>query len=78
MKARAARRCGFSSAITSRDTIVTIGKQISDRVYVGFERGLNDTAGAVQLTYRVGRRFTLRAQSGTSSAIDLIWLFRWD
>ncbi len=62
----------------SRDTVVAVGRQVSDRVYIGFETGGNDNAGAVQITYRIGRRFTLRASGGETSALDLIWLFRWD
>jgi translocation and assembly module TamB len=61
-----------------RDTIVTLGKQISDRVYVGYERGLSAAAGNWQLIYRIAQRFTLRAQSGDDPAIDLVWLFRWN
>jgi translocation and assembly module TamB len=61
-----------------RDTVVTLGKQISERVYLGYERGLNATAGNWQLIYRIAQRFTLRAQSGDDSALDLIWLFRWN
>lgn len=63
---------------TVRDTVVTLGKQISDRVYVGYERGLNATTGNWQVTYRVAQRFTLRAQSGDDPALDLIWLFKWN
>ncbi|WP_428425428.1 translocation/assembly module TamB domain-containing protein [Methylibium sp.] len=61
-----------------KETVVTVGKQISDRVYVGYERGLNATAGNWQLIYRIARRFTLRAQSGEDPAVDLIWIFRWN
>ncbi|QAZ38417.1 hypothetical protein C1M51_02715 [Methylibium sp. Pch-M] len=61
-----------------KDTVVTVGKQISDRVYVGYERGLNATAGNWQLIYRIAQRFTLRAQSGEDPAVDLIWIFRWN
>ncbi len=63
---------------TVRDTVVTLGKQLSDRVYVGYERGLNATAGNWQLIYRIAQRFTLRAQSGEDPAVDLIWIFRWN
>jgi len=63
---------------TVRDTVVTLGKQISDRVYVGYERGMNAAAGNWQLIYRIARRFTLRAQSGDDPAVDLIWVFRWN
>lgn len=59
-----------------RDTVVTLGKQLSDRWYVGYERGVNATTGTWQLIYRVAQRFTLRAQSGLENAIDLIWVWR--
>ncbi|HEU4458186.1 MAG TPA: translocation/assembly module TamB domain-containing protein [Methylibium sp.] len=61
-----------------RDTVVTLGKQISDRVYVGYERGLQAAGGNWQLIYRIAQRFTLRAQSGDDPAVDLIWMFRWN
>jgi translocation and assembly module TamB len=60
------------------DTIVTLGKQLSDRVYVGYERGLNAAAGNWQLIYRIAQRFTVRAQSGEDPAVDFIWMFRWN
>jgi translocation and assembly module TamB len=60
-----------------RDTVVSVGKQLSQRWYVGYERGLNATAGSWQLIYRVARRFTLRAQSGEDNSLDVIWSWRW-
>ena len=60
-----------------RETIVSLGKQLSRRWYVGYERGLNATTGNFQLIYRIARRFTLRAQSGEDNSLDLIWTWRW-
>jgi len=62
---------------TVRETVVNVGKQVSERWYVGYERNLNATAGNWQLIYRVAQRFTLRAQAGEDNALDLIWQFRW-
>ncbi|MBA4177524.1 MAG: DUF490 domain-containing protein [Leptothrix sp. (in: Bacteria)] len=59
-----------------RQTVVTIGKQLSRRWYLGYERGVNATTGTWQLIYRIVQRFTLRAQSGLDSAIDVIWTWR--
>lgn len=59
-------------------TVVSIGKQLSQRWYVGYERGLNATVGSWQLIYRVAQRFTVRVQSGDSNSIDLIWTWRWN
>ncbi|MDP2005574.1 MAG: translocation/assembly module TamB domain-containing protein [Rubrivivax sp.] len=59
-----------------RETVITIGKQLSRRWYLGYERGVNATTGTWQLIYRIAQRFTLRAQSGLDSAIDIIWTWR--
>jgi len=61
-----------------RETVISLGKQLSRRWYVGYERGLNATEGSWQLIYRVARSFTLRAQSGFENSVDLIWTWRWD
>ena len=61
----------------TRETIVSLGKQLSRRWYVGYERSVNATTGTWQLIYRIAQRFTLRAQSGTENALDLIWSWRW-
>ncbi len=61
-----------------RETVVTLGKQLSRRWYVGYERGVTSTTGTWQLIYRVAQRFTLRAQSGTDNSLDAIWTWRWN
>ncbi|MEO5846010.1 MAG: translocation/assembly module TamB domain-containing protein, partial [Caldimonas sp.] len=60
-----------------KDTIVSLGKQISKRWYVGYERGLNTTLGTWQLIYRVAQRVTVRAEAGSDNAVDVIWTWRW-
>ncbi|MBT9488966.1 MAG: translocation/assembly module TamB domain-containing protein [Rubrivivax sp.] len=61
---------------STSETIVTLGKQLSQRWYVGYERGVNATVGTWQLIYRAAQRFTLRAQSGAENSLDLIWIWR--
>lgn len=58
--------------------IVSVGKQLSRRWYVGYERGINATTGNWQLIYRVAQRFTVRTQSGENNSIELIWSWRWN
>jgi len=60
----------------ARDTVISLGKQLSRRWYVGYERSVNATAGTWQLIYRIAQRFTLRAQSGKENSLDLIWVMR--
>jgi translocation and assembly module TamB len=61
-----------------RETVVALGKNLSRHWYVGYERGLNATAGSWQLIYRIARSFTLRAQSGEDNSLDVIWSWRWN
>jgi translocation and assembly module TamB len=61
----------------TRDTVVSLGKQLSRRWWVGYERGVHATTGTWQVIYRVAQRFTLRAQSGEENALDVIWTWRW-
>jgi translocation and assembly module TamB len=60
-----------------RETVITLGKQISRRWYVGYERSLSATTGTWQLIYRIAQRFTLRAQTGQDTSLDAIWTWRW-
>ena len=59
-----------------RETVITLGKQLSRRWYVGYERGVNAASGTWQLIYRIAQRFTLRAQSGLENSLDVIWIWR--
>jgi len=71
------RQTASSSNSDVRETVVSLGKQLSRRWYVGYERSVNATTGTWQLIYRAAQRFTLRAQSGEDNALDLIWSWRW-
>ena len=59
-----------------RETVISLGKQLSRRWYLGYERGVNSTTGTWQLIYRIAQRFTLRAQSGLENSLDVLWVWR--
>ena len=61
-----------------KETVVSLGKQISRNWYLGYERSVNAASGTFQLIYRLGQNFTLRAQSGVENAVDLIWTWRFN
>jgi translocation and assembly module TamB len=60
-----------------KETVVSLGKQISKRWYVGYEHALSTTTGTWQLIYRVAQRITVRAQAGGDNSIDVNWTLRW-
>jgi translocation and assembly module TamB len=63
----------------STDTAtLTLGKRLSRDFYVAYEHSLAGTLGTFSIFYDLSRRFTLRAQAGEQSAIDLIFTLRYD
>jgi translocation and assembly module TamB len=57
---------------------VTLGRRFSRNFYVAYERSLAGTLGTFYIFYDLSRRFTLRAQSGEQSAVDLIFTIRYN
>jgi len=60
------------------ETFLSIGKQLSDRWYLGYEQSVTTAKGTFQAIYRAAQRFTVRLQSGEENALDTIWTWRWD
>jgi translocation and assembly module TamB len=60
------------------EATVRLGKRISRDFYVAYERGLAGTLGTFYVFYDLSRRFTLRGESGTQNAVDLIFTTRYD
>ena len=61
-----------------RDSAITLGKRLSRDFYVTYERSLAGTLGTLYIFYDLTRHLTLRAQAGSSSAIDLIYKISYD
>ena len=68
-----------------QDRVVAFGKRLSDRAYVSYERGLGAIAtNLVKLDYALSRRWSLRAETGSSttgsstSGWGLFYRFSWD
>jgi translocation and assembly module TamB len=81
---RIARRFGLdelslrgSGELTDR--VFAVGKRLSDRLYVSYEQGLGAVAtNLLKLDYALGRRWTLRAETGSSSGGGLFYRYSWD
>jgi translocation and assembly module TamB len=59
--------------------VVAFGKRLSDRLYVSYEQGLGEVvSNLVKLDYALGRHWSLRAESGTTSGAGLFYRFSWD
>lgn len=57
---------------------LTLGKRLSNKLYLSYERSLAGALGTVNIFYDVSRRLTVRAQAGEENAIDLIFTIQYD
>lgn len=71
-------RGGASNTGTTTGASITLGKRVLRDFYVAYERSLAGTMGTFYIFYDLARRFTLRAQTGEQSAVDLIFTLRYD
>ncbi|MDQ2641237.1 MAG: translocation/assembly module TamB domain-containing protein [Pseudomonadota bacterium] len=60
------------------DSALSIGKRISDELYVTYEAGLSGAASTLYVFYDLTRRLTLRGETGEASALDLIYTIDYD
>jgi translocation and assembly module TamB len=78
-----------TDAENTRQTVVSLGRQLSKRVYVGYERSVTSATSNWQLIYRIAQRLTIRAQAGVEAAtsttsqspswsLDAIYTWRWN
>ncbi len=57
---------------------VTIGKRLSNELYLTYEAGLSGAASTLFIFYDITRRLTLRGQTGDASAVDMIYTIKYD
>jgi len=71
-------RQGQGQATGLENTVVTVGKRISSRLYLGFEQGAATASSVVRLRYKVTPAITLQLQTGTNTALDVLYSWAFD
>jgi translocation and assembly module TamB len=69
---------GLSQARGLENTVLTVGKRISSRAYLSFEQGAATATSVVRLRYKINPRVTLQFQTGTNSALDVLYSWAFD
>lgn len=54
---------------------VRLGKRFAENFYAAYERSLSGAMGTLYIFYDVSKRFTIRAEAGERSGLDLIFTF---
>nr|WP_243855533.1 translocation/assembly module TamB domain-containing protein [Aquabacterium sp. A08] len=63
---------------STRAAALTLGKRISNELYVSYSRSVTGALGTVAVFYDLSRYLTLRAQAGDDNAIDLVFTHTFD
>jgi translocation and assembly module TamB len=69
---------GPASGEDARSSAVTLGKRLSNEVYVTYEASLAGALGTLYIFYDLTRRLALRGQAGARGAVDLIYTVTYD
>ncbi len=67
-----------AAAGAMRQEVVTVSKRLSSRLTLSYERGLSGLWNLVRLQYDISKRLSLRAQSGSENALDLLYFWWFD
>ncbi|MGI9047171.1 MAG: translocation/assembly module TamB domain-containing protein [Burkholderiales bacterium] len=59
-------------------SVLSLGKRLSSRVYVNYEQSLSGAANLVKVNYALTPRWSVRGTAGTDSAVDLFYSFSFD
>jgi len=58
--------------------IITVGKQLSSRLYVSYQQGLESAGSVVLLRYILSPRLSLEGETGARSALSLLYNISFD
>lgn len=63
---------------STTESAITLGKRFSRNFYASYERTISGALGTLYVFYDLSQRFTVRAQAGQQSAVDLIFTVPFD
>jgi translocation and assembly module TamB len=69
---------GASNTDAGTGGAITFGKRLSSNFYALYESSLSGALGTLYLFYELSQRFTVRAQTGAQTAVDLIFTVPFD
>ncbi|TXL68662.1 translocation/assembly module TamB domain-containing protein [Zeimonas arvi] len=69
---------GSAPATGATQDVVAIGKRLGSRMLITYEQGLRGIWSLLRFQYDITRRLSVRAQTGTDTAVDLLYFYSFD
>lgn len=60
---------------SKENAALTIGKYLSPKLYLSYGIGVFDSVSSVELRYQLSKIWSLKAESGTESGVDLLYTY---
>ena len=73
-----AARAAAGAAGSASDNVIAVGKRLGSNLLLSYEQGLQGTWSLLRLQYDLTRRLSLRAQTGTQTAFDILMRYPFD
>jgi len=67
-----------AAAGTTSQSVVAIGKRLSSKLVITYEQGLRGVWNLLRIQYDITNRLSLRAQTGSESALDVLYRVSFD
>lgn len=73
-------RLGSRAAAGSTDAsgVIAAGKRIGNRIYLTYEKSLSTAEDLVRVSYQLTRNWSVRTESSTTDAVDLLYTLSFD
>jgi translocation and assembly module TamB len=69
---------GMRGGSVVSEQFITVGKRITDRLYIVFEQSLGGAENLLRLEMSLTQRIALRAQAGKTSSLGVFYRYGWD
>lgn len=69
---------GSDGTVNPAEQVVTLGKQLTRELYVGYEYGLKSAEQAVRISYQLSQKLSLIARAGREASSELRYTLRFD
>ena len=67
-----------ATSATAGQNVVAIGKRLNARLLLTYEQGLTGVWNLLRIQYDITNRLSLRAQTGSESAFDVLYRLSFD
>lgn len=67
-----------NGSVSPAEQVVTVGKQVSRELYLGYEYGITSAEQAVKLAYKLSKSWSVVLRAGTASSVESRYTLRFD